>query len=202
MIKSANSEFLSRDAAFTYLVRRARQHEFPATGNNELILGERVKAMNRYFLFLILFLWLGMPISSTASTPDFWTKSGFTYEGNKTPIKNVLEEFSHSFGVELVYSDSVSGILDGWQKGDSGTDFLNALGVKYKFQWFVFRNKLYVSPNSDSVVKRIRVDQKAAVNMEEALKGVELFEKKFGWGQLADEGVVYSDVVTTHGVIG
>src|SRR4051812_39907041 len=146
--------------------------------------------MNRNLLLLILFLWAGLSAPSSAMTPDFWSKSGFSYEGNNAEIRSVLEEFSRSFGVQLICSDEVKGILNGWQKGDSGDEFLNALGVKYKFQWFVFKNKLYVSPNSDAVVKRIRVDQKAAVNMEEALKGVELFEKKFGWGQLPDEGVV------------
>lgn len=125
-----------------------------------------------------------------ASTPDFWKKSGFSYEGNDTDIKTVLEEFSQSFGVELVMADDVFGTLDGWQKGASGDEFLNALGVKYRFQWFVFKNKLYVSSNSDMVVKKIKVDQKAAINLEDALKGVELLEKKFGWGQLPDEGAV------------
>lgn len=145
----------------------------------------------KYILNTLIFaVLIGISSVTTASTPEFWKKSGFSYEGNDTDIKTVLEEFCHSFGVELVLADGVNGTLDGWQKGASGDEFLNALSVKFRFQWFVFKNKLYISPNSDMVARKIKVEQKAAVNLEDALKGVELLEKKFGWGQLPDEGAV------------
>ena len=95
-----------------------------------------------------------------------------------------------SYGVELVLSPGVEGYVDGWHRASSGDEFLSRLGVKYQFQWFVFKGKLYVSPLSDSKVKRIKVNKKSSINVEDALKGVDLFEKKFGWGQLKNDGVV------------
>lgn len=131
-----------------------------------------------------------LPSQVMASTPDFWKKSGFSFQGNDTPLHEVLKEFSLSYGVELIVSPGVSGYVEGWHRADAGDEFLSKLGVKYQFQWFVFKGKLYISPNSDDIVKRIKVDKKSSVSVEDALKGVDLFEKKFGWGELKQEGVV------------
>ncbi len=131
-------------------------------------------------------------VSSLAEsgTPEFWQKSGFSFQGDDTPLVEVLQEFSMSFGVELVVAPDVAGHVEGWHRASNGEDFLNKLSVKHQFQWFVFKGKLYISSNSDSVVKRIKVDKKSAISIEKALKGVNLFEKKFGWGELKQEGSV------------
>ncbi|VUD40256.1 Type III secretion system outer membrane protein SpiA [Thalassocella blandensis] len=153
-----------------------------STSSRKRILG------NIFFLGCVFLVLQSTP--TQAGTPDFWKKSGFSFQGHDTPIIELLEEFSMSYGVELVVSPGVEGYIDGWHRADAGDEFLSRLGVKYQFNWFVFKGKLYISPLSDSVVKRIKVDKKSSINVEDALKGVDLFEKKFGWGQLKDEGVV------------
>ncbi|TQV84070.1 EscC/YscC/HrcC family type III secretion system outer membrane ring protein [Exilibacterium tricleocarpae] len=161
--------------------------------NSKLLLctGEgRKKPLRKVGISTVFIILVLAGFSTSAGTPEFWTKSGFSFKGQDTPLIELLQEFALSYGVELLVSPGVSGYVDGWHRSDAGDEFLSQLGLKYQFQWFVFKGKLYISPLSDSVVKRVKVDRKSLISVEEALKGVDLLDKRFGWGQLKDEGVV------------
>lgn len=135
-------------------------------------------------LFVLL---LGSLFYSHAfSIPDFWKHSAYAVECSKTPVKDVLEDFSRNFGVSLVLSGKLSGRCDNWTRSDNAEDFLNLLGNQHQFQWFVYKGNLYVSPNSDTKTKRLD----ASAEFKEALSGLGLYQEKFGWGELSNEEVV------------
>ena len=138
---------------------------------------------------IVLILGL-LPAALMAQPPAHWSQAAYAYNAKNTPLKQVLKDFADSFGVRLVTSGTLSGTSDGWIRADSANAFLDRLAVKYKLQWFVYNNKLYVSPISENVIKRIEISQDSAMDLKRALKGLGLLEEKFGWGEMNDEGAI------------
>ena len=124
--------------------------------------------------------------SMTFAMPEFWKTSAYAIECTQTPVKDVLEDFSRNFGVSLVVTGALSGRCDSWTRSDSAEKFLDMLGHKHQFQWFVYKGSLYVSSHNDSKTKRLE----ASAEFKDALIGLGLYQKKFGWGELTDEEVV------------
>lgn len=135
---------------------------------------------------IVIFLCVCLFSTQTIAVPDFWKHSAYAVECSKTPVKDVLDDFSRSFGVKLVVSGQLRGLCDNWTRSDSAEQFLDLLGNAYQFQWFVYKGNLYVSPNSDSKTKRLE----ATAEFKDALVGLGLYQEKFGWGELGNEEVV------------
>ncbi|WP_244168325.1 MULTISPECIES: type III secretion system outer membrane ring subunit SctC [Pseudomonas] len=64
------------------------------------------------------------------------------------------------------------------------------MALEHQFQWFLYNGKLYVSPQSGQVAQRMEVSSDAAPDLKQALTDIGLLDKRFGWGELPDEGVV------------
>lgn len=135
-------------------------------------------------IFLVVFFLANN--SMTFAMPEFWKTSAYAIECQQTPIKDVLEDFSRNFGVSLVATGALSGRCDSWTRSDSAEQFLDMLGHKHQFQWFVYKGSLYVSSLDDSKTKRLE----ASAEFKDALIGLGLYQAKFGWGELTDEEVV------------
>ena len=131
---------------------------------------------------------LSLPIY--AQTPKGWNEGAYAYAAQNTSLRTVLQDFATSHSVNLNMPVNFSGNVDGRLRADSPTDFLNRLGLQYRFQWFVYNDTLYISPQADQVSKRIKVSADAAPDLKQALTDVGLLEAKFGFGELPDDGVV------------
>ena len=124
--------------------------------------------------------------SKALAVPEFWRESAYAIECKNTPITEVLSDFSESFSVMVVFSERISGVCNGWKRADDIVAFLNHISIEYQLQWFYYKNRLYISTSSDYKTKRIE----AASGFRNALVGLGLFQEKFGWGEIEDEGVV------------
>ncbi|MFT6388382.1 MAG: type III secretion protein C [Cellvibrionaceae bacterium] len=138
-----------------------------------------------------IFFGLGSQISvaqakAPAAVPGFWKESAYAIECKKTSVSEVLNDFATSFGVSLVVSGRIDGICNGWKRADDVIAFLDHISSEHQLHWFYYKNKLYVSPTSDH--KTLRIE--AATGFQNALKGLGLFQEKFGWGELEGDGVV------------
>ncbi len=130
---------------------------------------------------------LSLHISAVYSAPDYWAKSNYAIEcHNMGSLKDVLEDFSSSFGVSLKMSEGVSGSCSGWLRSDTALGFLDKLANDYKFQWFVYQNSLYVSSAKASATARITTDH----GFKDTLIGLGLFKEKFGWGEVPGDKAV------------
>ena len=136
---------------------------------------------------IVLMLSVG---SATARVPDEWKNGAYAYSADNTPISIILEDFASSFGVEINLGTLGDSNVTGKLRADSPEAFLNRLALEYRFQWFVYNNTLYVSPQSEQTSQRLEISPDAAPDIKEALRGVGLLEPRFGWGELPDEGVV------------
>ena len=134
----------------------------------------------------ILFLLICINNTVYASPPPYWKQSSYAIECKSSDISVVLKDFSISFGVILNLSPNVTGICDGWIRSKDAIEFLNQLSHQYNFRWYVYNKNLYVSPISEDITKKIA----AKPGLKEALEGLGLYEKKFGWGNLEKEEIV------------
>lgn len=125
-----------------------------------------------------------------ASTPEAWKNGAYAYSADNTPLNIILEDFTNSFGVDIIIGTLPDSNVTGRLRAASPEAFLNRLALEYRFQWFVYNNTLYVSPLSAQTSRRLEISPDAAPDIKQALKGVGLLEPRFGWGELPDEGVV------------
>lgn len=151
----------------------------------------KFQLVSRLCHFFMAATFLGLSISSaTAATPDEWKSGAYAYSAEDTPLSIILEDFANSFGVDVNLGTLPDNNVTGRLRSDSPEAFLNRLALEYRFQWFVYNNTLYVSPQSAQTSKRLEISPEAAPDIKEALRGVGLLEPRFGWGELPDDGVV------------
>lgn len=125
----------------------------------------------------------------TAGVPEEWRQSAYAYEASQTPLTKVLSDFASSYGVGLD-SRGITGVVDAKIRAGNAQEFLDRLALEHQFQWFLYNGKLYVSPQSGQVSQRLEVSADAAPDLKQALTDIGLLDKRFGWGELPDEGVV------------
>ncbi|WP_068714663.1 type III secretion system outer membrane ring subunit SctC [Vibrio tritonius] len=146
------------------------------------------KTIHWFPLVLTLFVML----TSTAvhgAVPTKWQSTAYAFDAQKTPLIDALNEFAKTFGVKLNLG-KVSGVVNGKLRAASATDYLNRLALEHQFLWFVYNGTLYVSPLDDQTSTTIEVSQDAISDLKNALTQVGLLDKRFGWGELPDEGIV------------
>ncbi|MGE8187530.1 type III secretion system outer membrane ring subunit SctC [Pseudomonas sp. NPDC086278] len=136
------------------------------------------------FSLLALLSW---PVE--AVVPEDWRQSAYGYEASQTPLETVLKDFADAYGVGLSMR-GVSGVVDAKLRAPNAEAFLDRLALEHQFQWFLYNGKLYVSPQSAQVSQRLEVSADAAPDLKQALTDIGLLDKRFGWGELPDEGVV------------
>lgn len=145
---------------------------------------------NLYRLFCWSLVLMGMlPIAHAATPPD-WSKGAYAYSAEQTPLSAVLQDFANSHGVDLVLGNIQDINVEAKIRADNAVAFLDRLALEHRFQWFVYNNVLYVSPQDEQTSVRIEVSQDAAPDMKQALTGIGLLDSRFGWGELPEEGVV------------
>lgn len=128
--------------------------------------------------------------AARAAVPAAWKDSGFSINAGGMTVKGVLEEFSRTYNVRLSMSADGDRLAKGRLKADNGIEFLNRLAGTYKFRWFVYNDTLYVTSAGDNTSLRLEVGEDAVQDAKAALIGLGLFDDRFGWGELPDEGVV------------
>lgn len=129
---------------------------------------------------LIITLSLGWAKLAHSTYPDFWKESPYAFECKGSSLHEILQDFSTSFGVMLKIDESVGGVCQGWVRADDAASFLELLAIKYRFNWFVFQQTLYISSYKDTESIRLTVDP----NLKGALHDLGLYQKKFGWGDI------------------
>lgn len=125
-----------------------------------------------------------------ATTPTSWKDSSFSIDANGMRLRDVLNQFGQAYGVRVSIKVPDQTQLKGRLKGETGSDFLDRLKNEYNFAWFVYSGTLYIVPRSDFQSVRLDIGEDAVQDAKAALIGVGLFDTRFGWGELPDDGVV------------
>lgn len=128
--------------------------------------------------------------SAYAAVPAAWKDTGFSINADGMTLREVLNEFGVVYGVRVASSINDDTTMRGRLKADNGSEFLDRLTQAYKFRWFVFNDTLYIVPRNDNTSARLEVGEDAVQDAKSALVGMGLFDNRFGWGELPDEGIV------------
>jgi type III secretion protein C len=152
--------------------------------------GSRLVSVFTLLLLLLLSLscWPGK--SAHAAVPAEWKDTSFMINANGMTLRKVLDEFGMTYGIRLSMAIKGEVRLKGSIKADSGMEFLDRLGAQQGFLWFVYNDTLYIVPRNDTTSMRMEVGQDAVQDAKTAVIGLGLFDKRFGWGELPDDGVV------------
>lgn len=125
-----------------------------------------------------------------ADVPSAWKDSGYAYNAQGTLLSKLLSDFARTQGVELrvdsIHDDRVTGMV----KTPAATEFLDRLGARYRFQWFVYNRTLFISSSSDATTERMDIAREALSDAKAALLGMGLFDPKFGWGEMPEQSAV------------
>jgi type III secretion protein C len=132
-------------------------------------------------------LWAG---AALGAAPASWKDSGFSIDASGMTLKSVFEEFGRVYGVRLSNGLRHDAMLNGRLKADNGIQFLDRLAQPHRFRWFVYNDTLYIVPRDDNASVRLQVGEDAVQDAKQALIGIGLFDPRFGWGELPDDGIV------------
>jgi len=139
-------------------------------------------------VMVVIALMFAIPVHAT--TPSNWKDTGFSINASGMKLRDVLNEFGITYGVRIASSIKDQMTLKGRLKAENGTEFLDRLMHTYDFRWFVYAGTLYVVPRNDNASVRLEVGEDGVQDAKAALVGVGLFDSRFGWGELPDEGIV------------
>lgn len=165
------------------------QHNNPEKreGEGHMNVRETIKSWAMALLLAGLLSW-GSALH--AAIPANWKEGGYSMNANDMTVRAVLEEFGRSHGVRLQMSGGGERRVKGRLKAENGIDFLERLAATHHFRWFVYNGTLYVGAGDDNASVRMQVGENAVQDARRALVGLGLFDERFGWGELPDEGVV------------
>ncbi len=144
------------------------------------------------FKFCVVFFFFYIN-SFVLATNVPWPENSFTYIADSQPLARVLSSFCRTFGLELQASPAVlsrNEIVNGKISTNTPTEFLDQIAATYGMQWFYSNGVLFVSRSSETVTKSFAVNGTSLTNFRKALLQIGVLNEKFGWGELADRGVV------------
>lgn len=132
---------------------------------------------------------LAVPGTEAAIPPE-WKNTSYAYEAEHKPIRDMLEDFAQTFGVQLQIDGMLEGNVNGKIRANTPQSLLDRLGLEHRFQWFMYNNTLYISALDEQESARIEVSTETVADLKKALTDIGLLDSRFGWGELADDGVV------------
>ena len=121
-----------------------------------------------------------------------WNES-YAYLAQGQNLQSTLQAFASAQNLALDINpqiDLAASTGNSWIRGENGPAFLNALAARNNISWFVFERTLYISSSRDIVTKRIILPTGSTDNAREALTAIGLFDARFGWGALPNQGTV------------
>lgn len=140
---------------------------------------------------LMLLPWLLAPLESTlAAIPPEWKNTAYAYEAQHKPLREVLEDFAQTFGIQLQVEGLLEGIVNGKIRANTPQSLLDRLGVEHRFQWYMYNNTLYISTLDQQESARLEVSSETLSDLKQALTDIGLLDSRFGWGELPEDGVV------------
>jgi len=148
---------------------------------------ELLKSWALGLLLSVLLLW-GTTLQ--AAVPAAWKDGGYAMNADNMTVRAVLDDFGRSHGVRIQMSGPDGRRVKGRLKADNALDFINRLAAAHNLRWFVYNATLYVGAGDDNTSARMQVGENSVQDAKTALVGLGLFDERFGWGELPDEGVV------------
>jgi hypothetical protein len=124
---------------------------------------------------------LAAPYDAFAVAPVAWKTTNYAIAPGNVPLRQVLSDLERTLGVSVDLTTNVQGSVSSTGEATTVEAFLNKLAATHNLSWFVFRNRLYVSRESESQEAYVPMPTAQAGELRSYLNGLKLFEEKFGW---------------------
>lgn len=139
----------------------------------------------KYWMFLV---WLSLhACQAYAITPASWKETTFSYQEEPRDMGRFFRVFSQALGIrtQINYPALKNRSLSGGQHlTGNAAQILDGLAVMYGFQWYLYRNTLYISDYKSDRTEVISLKGVTPAQAKEAITSAGLFEAKFGWAAL------------------
>ena len=132
---------------------------------------------------------LGAAPPKALASPPPWAEAPYSYYANNESMHTVLGNFASSFSLSLDLSPEVTGTVNGKFNAQSPTEFMDRLSSVYGLNWFTHAGTLFVSRTTQITTKAITSGSSSIATMREALGSLGILDKRFGWGELPEQGV-------------
>ncbi|MHA3904736.1 type III secretion system outer membrane ring subunit SctC [Castellaniella sp. WN] len=118
-----------------------------------------------------------------------WPMASYSYYARNESLENVLRQFAGGFSLALEMAPGVKGTVNGKFNTTTPTEFMDKLGGVYGLNWFVYSGTLFVSPASAMVTRPVSAMGSSITALRDALRELGVLDPRFGWGELADQGI-------------
>lgn len=141
-----------------------------------------------WILSLALASCMVLPATAVRAAPN-WPMAPYSYYAENESLQSVLRQFAGGFSLALDLAPGVQGTVNGKFNTATPTEFIDKLGGVYGFNWFVYSGTLFVSPASAMVTRAISAMGSSISDLRDALFELGVLDPRFGWGELADQGI-------------
>ncbi|MDD7804300.1 MAG: type III secretion system outer membrane ring subunit SctC [Endozoicomonas sp. (ex Botrylloides leachii)] len=115
----------------------------------------------------------------------------YAYYGSSESLTDVLQNFAASYYIPLILQENIAGEVNGKIGPLAPVDFLEHMSNVYGFIWYFDGHTLYVY-NADSAQQQIlSLNYMNADSLQNTLKKVGVWDKRFFWNSQPKEGLVY-----------
>lgn len=140
-------------------------------------------------VLMALFALLPAATRADASTPP-WPEAAYTQYAENQPLERVLQDFAAAFSLRLQLGAGVEGQVNGRFNTRTPTEFVDRLAGLYGFVWTVHAGTLQVTRSSALAQRVLPLPGGAPGSVKQALQEMGVLDKRFGWGELPEQGVV------------
>lgn len=123
-----------------------------------------------------------------AQTP--WPDAPYSQYAENQPLAKVLGDFAAAFSLALRLGDGVDGQVNGRFNTRNPTEFIDRLAGLHGFVWTVHAGTLQVTRSSALVQRALPLPGGAPGAVRRALEEMRVLDRRFGWGELPDQGLV------------
>lgn len=139
---------------------------------------------------MLMLMLLGLAVSGPLRAgPLPWTDSPYSYYAQDIPVTQALIEFADGFSLALQVSSGVTGKVNGRFATKNPAEFLDQLASVYGLVWFTHGGTLYITRTSENITKSLPASASNIGTLKQALTDIGVLERRFGWGELADQAV-------------
>jgi type III secretion protein C len=139
--------------------------------------------MRKWLFFSIIFAYSS---TALAIAPESWKELTFSYQDSNRSVQNLIKVFSESMGLksQVQYPELLKKELSNAQQiNGAPVQVLDRLASIYGFQWYVYRNTLYISNFKSNVDIYVQLKGLSPTQAKQALISAGLYETKFGWSE-------------------
>lgn len=132
---------------------------------------------------------LALALPAHAQQPP-WPDAPYSQYAENQPLAKVLGDFAAAFSLNLRLGDGVEGAVNGRFNTRNPTEFIDRLAGLHGFVWTVHAGTLQVTRSSALVQRALPLPGGAPGAVRRALEEMRVLDKRFGWGELPDQGLV------------